>query len=80
MYNHGVINRNAFTLGGIDFWIDYQDNTYFGGKGKYYVPSSLIGNDWEIDFTKQFRTYDNCKDYIIKCVKTTCKNILKELT
>lgn len=77
MHKHGVINTNSFTLGDIDFWIDYQDNTYFGSKGKYYVPSCLISNDWGIDFTKQFRTYDNCKDYIIKCVKTTCKNILR---
>ena len=77
---HGIISSTYFTIGNIDFWIDLQDNSYFGErKAYYYVPSYRIEDCWNIDFTRQFKTEQACVKYITKCVKQTCKNILKEL-
>lgn len=77
---YGIISRTYFTLNGIDFWINLQDNSYFGGrKVLYYVPSYEIDDCWGIDFTKQFKTEDACRKYITKCVKQTCKSILKDI-
>ena len=77
---YGIMNTNSFTLGDTDFYIDYQDQSYYGQKAnKYYSPSHLNDDCWNIDFTKCFRTEQACKDYITKCVKQVCKKILKEL-
>lgn len=74
---YGIIRREYFTLGGVDFYIDYQDNAYYGKKSyKYYVPSSLTEDCWDIDFTKQFKSFDSCKNYMTKCISKTCKQIL----
>lgn len=74
---YGIIRREYFTLGGVDFYIDYQDNSYYGKKGyKYYVPSSLNEDCWDFDFTKQFKSVDSCKNYMTKCISKTCKQIL----
>ena len=78
---HGVVSSTCFQLGEVTFYIDLQDMSYYGERAiKYYVPSCLISDDWGIAFTKQFRTEQACKNYIIKCVKRTCKQILKETT
>lgn len=76
---YGILNTNMFTLGNIDFFIDYQNNSYYGEKSyKCYVPSHLNDNCWNIDFTKQFRSEEKCKNYMIKCIKTTAKKLLKD--
>ena len=78
---HGVISRHTFTIASMDFYIDLQDQLYYGEKAyKYYVPSQLNDDCWGIDFTKQFRTEQACKDYMVKCIIKTCKAILKEYT
>ena len=78
---YGVISSTYFTIGNIDFWINLQDNSYFGERAnKYYVPSPLIDGCWGIDFTKQFKTEQACINYITKCVKQTCKQILNSIS
>ena len=75
--SYGVIRRDSFSLGEVDFYIDYQDNSYYGKKScKYYVPSSLNEDCWGIDFTKQFKSFESCKNYMTKCISKTCKQIL----
>ena len=75
----GVVSSTYFDLGELTFYIDLEDQSYWGKRAvKYYVPSRLISDDWGIDFTKQFRTEQACKEYITKCVKRTCKQILKD--
>lgn len=77
---HGIISSSYFTLGGIDFWIDLVDNSYYGKKAyTYYTPSSLTDDCWGINFTKQFRSEQACRTYITKCIKRTCKAILKDI-
>ena len=74
---NGVIKRECFTLGGVDFYIDYRDNTYYGEKGyKFYVVSTLNDDCWDFDFTKQFKSFEACKNYMSKCISKTCKQIL----
>jgi len=76
---YGVIKRNNFQLGNIDFYIDLVDMSYYGERAVcYYTPSHLVDNCWEIDFTKQFKTFENCKQYMIKQINKTCKLILKQ--
>lgn len=78
--SHGVISRNCIDIGTLQLWIDYQDQGYFGERSvKYYVPSTLNDDCWGIDFTRQFKTQANCERYLRKCIKQTCKQILKDI-
>jgi len=62
---HGVISRTSFQLGNIDFYIDYQDNRYYGESAhKYYVPSASNDDSWGFDCYKQFRTELKCEMYM----------------
>ena len=77
---HGVLSRTTITLGNNDFYVDYQDNRYYGESAhKYYVPSALNDSCWGFDFTKQFKTEANCTSYMNKCISKTCKSIIKSL-
>ena len=74
---NGVLKRECFTLGEVDFYVDYQDNSYYGEKGyKFYIPSTLNDDCWGFDFTKQFKSFEKCKNYMNKCISKTCKQIL----
>lgn len=76
---HGILDTIHFNIGTEEFKIELVDNSYYGGKAvKYYCPSPSKSDSFNIDTTKQFRTEQRCKEYIIKCVKNTCKSILKE--
>lgn len=75
---YGIIDSFQFSIANIDFGCDLQDSSYYGGKGQYWVPSILIDDCWGIDFTKQFRTKENCQTYITKQVVKTAKQILKD--
>lgn len=75
----GIISSTYFTLGGIDFYIDLQDNGYYGKKSyKFYVPSVLNPDCFSIDVHKQFTSIANCRQYIVSCVVKTSENIIKE--
>lgn len=77
---HGVVSRSLFDLGGNQFWIDLQDNSYYGErKALYFVPSRLNNDCWGIDFSRQFKTEENCRKYMTKCIFITCKQILKDI-
>ena len=74
---NGVIKREYFTLGEVDFYIDYQDNAYYGEKSfKFYVPSTFNDGCWDFDFTKQFKSFEACKNYMTKCISKICKQII----
>jgi len=63
-----------------------QYSQWFNNLGKEenidkFDPCELITIEYVVNLIEYFPHYhftcDNCKDYIIKCVKTTCKNILR---